>query len=133
MSIPIPLFQPIDIPPDISMILNDQNYYIFCKENEENEKMYFTVEYEIDKNQMVSFLVDASYVKTSTLLFEHVYFYGNNVNEYLWRISSSGYNNRFIKLEIIERIRSYTDISQLNRLNSFLKDNMSSNNYPEEV
>ena len=133
MSIPIPLFQPIDITPDISMILNDQNYYIFGKENEENEKMYFTVEYEIDKNQLVAFLVDTSYVKTSTLLFEHVHFYGNNVNEYLWRISSSGYSNRFIKLEIIERIRSYTDIAQLNRLISFLKDNMSSNNYPEEL
>ena len=96
--------------------------------------MYFTVEYEIEKNQLVSFLVDASsYVKTSTLLFESVHFYGNNVNEYLWRISSSGYTNRFIKLEIIERIRSYTDIAQLNRLISFLNDNMSSNNYPEEL
>jgi len=133
MSIPIPLFQPLDIPPDISMILNDQNYYIFCKEHDENEKTFFTVEYDMDKCQLVSFLVDASNLKTPTRVFENVHFDGNNVNEYLWRLSSSGYNNRFIKLEIIERIRGYTDIAELNRLISFLKDHMSSNNYPEEL
>ena len=132
MSIPIPLFQPLDLPQDISMILNDLNYYIFCKDDNHNQKIYFTVELDTTKNQMVSYQVE-NYKKTTALLFETIQFYGTNLNDYLWRISNSGYNHRFLKLEIIERIRILNDVSQMQKLICFLKENMSSNNYPEDV
>jgi len=129
MSIPLPLFQPIDLPLDINLVLNDQNYYIFCKEHE-NEKIFFTIELN-QPNQMVCFKVE-NYKKTSVVLFEQVVYCGNNVNDYLWRLSNTGYNNRFFKLEIIERMRHCTEYSQLQKLLLFLRD-IPVDNYTEEI
>jgi len=131
MSIPLPLFQPIDLPLDINLVLNDQNYYIFSKEHE-NDKIFFTIELLSQTNQLTCLKVDNNFKKTSVVLFEDINYSGNNVNDYLWRLSNTGYNNRFFKLEIIERLRHCTEYSQLQKLLLFLRD-IPVDNYTEEI
>ena len=56
-----------------------------------------------------------------------------DINDYLWKISNEKYNLRYIKLEIIERIRSIDDHLQLKRLLDFLKNNFNTNNRDNSI
>ena len=59
--------------------------------------------------------------KTGVILFETVYYYGNNVNEYLWKISDCNYRTRYLKLEIIERLRCCNNPNEIKKILTFIR------------
>ena len=99
MSIPILIFEPIDLPPDINIIVNDScSYYVLM----ESKK-----------------LTDLQ--KTDVILFQSVLYYGNNVNEYLWKISDCNYSTRYLKLEIIERLRCCNNQTEFKKILMYIR------------
>jgi hypothetical protein len=119
MALPLLIFEPLDLPPDINIILNDDiNNYIFHKMNGE-KSIYFTIQ-KNEKSGLESVLLD-NFKKTNYKLFEHIHYNGNNVNLYLWKISDCNYERRFLKLEIIERLRLCRDESDLKNILEFIR------------
>lgn len=118
MSIPLLIFEPLDLPPDISIVLNDNfKYYIFNK-NICEELIYFTVE---KNNALMESIILEKYEKTENKLFENIQYDGYNVNEYLWKISNYNYECRFLKLEIIERLRCCNNQIDLQKILEYIR------------
>ena len=119
MSIPILIFEPIDLPPDINIIVNDScSYYVFHKIIS-NVSVYFTIE------QLPNLLMESKKLtdlqKTDVILFQSVLYYGNNVNEYLWKISDCNYSTRYLKLEIIERLRCCNNQTEFKKILMYIR------------
>ena len=119
MSIPILIFEPMDLPPDIKIIVNDTcSFYVFNKITDDNS-VYFTIEQSPNLLMESKELIDLK--KTGVILFETVYYYGNNVNEYLWKISDCNYRTRYLKLEIIERLRCCNNPNEIKKILTFIR------------
>jgi hypothetical protein len=119
MSIPILIFEPIDLPSDIKIIVNDTcSFYVFNKITADSS-VYFTIE------QSSSSLMESKelndFKKTGVVLFETVCYYGNNVNEYLWKISDCNYVTRYLKLEIIERLRCCNNPNEIKKILTYIR------------
>lgn len=119
MSIPILIFEPIDLPPDIKIVVNDTcSFYVFNKIREDNS-VYFTIEQSSNSLMESKELID--FKKTGVTLFEKVGYYGNNVNEYLWKISDCNYGTRYLKLEIIERLRCCNNPNEIKKILTYIR------------
>jgi hypothetical protein len=119
MSIPILIFEPMDLPPDIKIIVNDTcSFYVFNKITDDNS-VYFTIEQSPNVLMESKELIDLK--KTGVILFETVCYYGNNVNEYLWKISDCNYRTRYLKLEIIERLRCCNNPNEIKKILTFIR------------
>ena len=119
MSTPLLIFEPLDLPPDIRIVLNDDfKYYVFNK-NICDELIYFTVEKK--ENAFMESIILEKYEKTENKLFEHIQYDGYNVNEYLWKISDYNYERRFLKLEIIERLRCCNNENDLKNILEYIR------------
>ena len=118
MAIPLLIFEPLDLPPDIHIILHDSNdYYIFNKTNEINSTFF-----SIQKNDNLEcYLLDNLNI-TNVKVFEHIKYVGNNINEYLWKISDCRYDKRYIKLEIIERLRCIHNENDLSNILQIIRN-----------
>jgi hypothetical protein len=119
MSIPILIFEPMDLPPDIIIIINDTcSFYVFNKITG-NNSVYFTIEQSSNSLMESKELTDLK--KTDITLFESVCYHGNNINEYLWKISDCNYGTRYIKLEIIERLRCCNNPNELKKILMYIR------------
>jgi hypothetical protein len=120
MSIPILIFEPIDLPPDIKIIVNDTcSFYVFTKITADNT-IYFTIE-QSSNSLMESKELTTDFKKTGVILFKTVYYLGNNVNEYLWKISDCNYGTRYSKLEIIERLRCCNNPNDIKKILMYIR------------
>jgi len=110
-------FDTLDIPDDIKLTLHDCNlYYIFY---DINEDIYFRLF--IENNLLTRYNCNESgTLKQSSAMIIHNEF---DINNYLWSISNQKYNMRFIKLELIERLRNINDINQIKKIIEYLKIN----------
>ena len=119
MSIPILIFEPIDLPPDIKIVVNDTcSFYVFNKITADNS-VYFTIEQ--SQNSLMESKELNDFKKTGVILFETMCYYGNNVNEYLWKISDCNYGTRYYKLEIIERLRCCSSPNEIKKILTFIR------------
>jgi len=118
MAIPILMFEPLDLPPDIHIILDDTyNYYIFNKINE-SKSTYFTI---LQKDTLECYLLE-NFNITNIKVFEHIKYDGYHINNFLWKISDCKYDKRYIKLEIIERLRSIHNENDLLNLREYIRN-----------
>jgi hypothetical protein len=118
MAIPLLIFEPLDLPPDIHIILDDNyNYYIFNKITE-TKSTFFTIQ---QNDKLECYLLD-NFNITNIKVFEHIKYIGNNINTFLWKISDCKYDKRYIKLEIIERLRSIHDETDLLNLREIIRN-----------
>lgn len=112
----LPYFEPLDLPPDISYeFCPNQNIFIFTKKE---------VSFVIQINPKNSQLECYHYVDTiisSERIFVDIEYSDFNVNELLWKISDCQYSTRFLKLEVIERVRQLSLDNQISDINDYLK------------
>jgi len=117
----VPKFDTLDIPCDIEFSLDEKNlYYIF---HDIRNNIYFRLL--IDNNTFKRCICSQDGTMNKTIISQEDNIC--DINDYLWKISNEKYNLRYIKLEIIERIRSIDDNLQLKRLLDFLKNNFNMN------
>ena len=117
----VPKFDTLDIPCDIEFSLDEKNlYYIF---HDIRNNIYFRLL--IDNNTLKRCICSQDGTINKTIICQEDNI--SDINDYLWKISNEKYNLRYIKLEVIERIRSIDDNLQLKRLLDFLKNNFNMN------
>ena len=123
----VPKFDTLDIPSDIEFSLDEKNvYYIF---HDIRNNIYFRII--IDNNTLTRCICSQDGTINKTIISQDDNIC--DINDYLWKISNEKYNLRYIKLEIIERIRSIDDHLQLKRLLDFLKNNFNTNNRDNSI
>ena len=116
-----PKFDTLDIPSDIRVSLDDKNnYYIF---HDLKNNTFFRILIDNNILRRYSCNYDGTLIKNAIVYDEII----GDINDYLWKISSEKYSLRYIKLEIIERIRNIDDNTQFKRLLDFLKNNFNTN------
>jgi hypothetical protein len=116
-----PKFDTLDVPMDIQVSLDDKNnFHIF---HDLKNNTFFRII--TDNNTLKRFPCthDGTLIKNSIVYDDII----GCINDYLWKISSEKYSLRYIKLEIIERIRNIDDHVQIKRLLDFLKNNFNTN------
>jgi len=110
-------FDTLDIPNDIKITLHDCNlYYIFY---DINDDIYFRLFVENNLLKRHNCNENGTLLSTTPLFVNS----DLDVNNYLWSISKEKYNVRFIKLELIERLRNIDDIYQIKKITEYLKNN----------
>lgn len=113
----IPKFETLDIPSDIQLIMDENNnHYIFY---DTKNNLYFKIL--IINNTLRRFSVSPDGNIIDTIAHDDII---NNINDYIWKISSDKYSSRYNKLEIIERIRNIQDNLQIKKTLEFLKTNI---------
>jgi len=112
----LPYFEPLDLPPDINYeYCPNQNIFIFTKQD---------TSFVIQINPKSSKLECYNYVDTNIghdRAFANIEYNNFNVNELLWKISDCQYSSRFLKLELIERVRQLSLENQVSDINDYLK------------
>lgn len=97
----IPIFEPLDIPPDIQYeISSTHDFYIFTKKSVDNTFVKFI--FQINPETKLIECIDND---TKFRIYDDIEISGNNVNDFLWKISDCNYSERYLRLEVIERIR----------------------------
>ena len=110
-------FDTLDIPDDIKISLHDCNlYYIFYDMTEDIHFRLF-----IENNLLTRYNCNEYGIlkQSSSIIINNEL----DVNNYLWSISTQKYNIRFIKLELIERLRNINDVNQIKKIIEHLKIN----------
>ena len=117
MTIPLLIFEPLDLPPDIHIVLHDNcHYYAFNKQNGINSISFY-----IQKNTNLECYLLDNLKKTNIKVFDNIEYHGSNVNDFLWKISENKYEKRYTKLEIIERLRLITKEIDLKNILEFIR------------
>ena len=116
-----PKFDTLDIPSDIQLSLDDKNkYYIF---HDLKSNTFFRILVENNTLRRYPCSHDGTLIKNA-IAYDEI---NGDINDYMWKISSEKYSLRYVKLEIIERIRNIDDTAQVKRLLDFLKNNFNTN------
>ena len=113
------LFEPLDLPPDIHILINNSSdTYVFQKGD-----LFFIIGQEEEEGSTFIFFVCDNNGKTNgDRVFEDIYpNKTQNINDLLWKISDYPYNRRFLRLEMIERMRHIKNEQDLDDIISFLK------------
>jgi len=112
MSKEIHVFETLDVPPDI--VLQGYNYrghrreYLFCKRHYIHtlKQIYFKIHYAVDRDTYVCIETDEKGFYCGAEIFTDICNPTmTSMNDLLWRISDCPYEMRFLKLEIMERLR----------------------------
>lgn len=105
----IPIFQPLDLPPDISYEISDcGNFYIFTKNRADNSRQQFIISMNNLTNKLECYdFIDKEI--SQNRIFLSLEYEKNNMNELLWKISEYNYSFRYLRLELIERVRKITN------------------------
>lgn len=124
-------FQPLDLPADIQIVISpDFQYYIFHKSN---PSYYFRIyieeiidntrnipktiirAFKCDKNGKTEKNKDSEIIPSSLHNNSII-----NLNTFIWSISDIHYSHRYIKKEVIERLRCITTSEKLIEINELL-------------
>ena len=124
-------FQPLDLPTDIQIIsAPDFPYYIFHKmnpsyyfriyieeiiDNEQNILKTLIRAFKCDKNGKTDKNKDSELIPQSQSMNIIL-----NINTFIWSLSDIPYSHRYIKKEIIERLRGITTNDKLVEINDSL-------------
>lgn len=124
-------FQPLDLPTDIQIIsAPDFPYYIFHKmnpsyyfriyieeiiDNEQNIPKTIIRAFKCDKNGKTDKNKDSELIPQSQSMNIIL-----NINTFIWTLSDIPYSHRYIKKEIIERLRGITTNDKLVEINDSL-------------
>jgi len=112
----IPKFETLDIPSDIGLYMDDKNNnYIF---HDIKNNVFFRILIVDNTLKRFSCMQDGTII--NSIVHNDII---ENINDYIWKISSDKYNSRYYKLEIIERIRNIEDNLQIKKTLDFLKTN----------
>lgn len=115
----VPIFEPLDLPNDIGIVSYEPTF-IFKQTLMDGNSIQFAVKF--TGNSFVSYLVDVNFIITEERIFTTSEYSGNNLNDYIWILSNCSYEYRDLMGEIITRIGSIKDTTNLNRLNLILRD-----------
>jgi hypothetical protein len=122
-------FDTLDLPPDIELISHPEtNYFVFHKLTYDlRNDSYFRLQ--IFGNSVTKCKCDMfgeigtiEGEQDKEIIDNFIETYGD-INHYLWKLSNEKYNIRFIKMELIERIRKITDVNHLKKIIEYLKTN----------
>ena len=109
MSNEIHVFETLDVPPDIT--LQGYNYrghhreYFFCK-RQHPKPVYFKILFSADRESYVCIETDEKGFYNGAEVFADICSPTlASMNDLLWRISDCPYEMRFLKLELMERLR----------------------------
>lgn len=132
-------FQPLDLPTDIQIIsAPDFPYYIFHKmnpsyyfriyieeiiDNEQNIPKTIIRAFKCDKNGKTDKNKDSELIPQSQSMNIIL-----NINTFIWSLSDIPYSHRYIKKEIIERLRGITTNDKLVEINDLLIKTTKSHN-----
>ena len=124
-------FQPLDLPTDIQIVsAPDFPYYIFHKmnpsyyfriyieeiiDNEQNIPKKTLRAFKCDKNGKTDKNKDSEIIPPSQSMNMIL-----NVNTFIWTLSDIPYSHRYIKKEIIERLRGITTNDRLTEINDLI-------------
>ena len=112
----IPIFQPLDLPPDINYLISDcGNFYIFTKKA---QQFVITMNEETKKLECYDYIDNAI---SNNRIFLSLEYEKNNINDLLWKISDQNYSTRYLRLEFIERIRKITNETNIKDIMDCLK------------
>jgi hypothetical protein len=119
-------FQPLDLPSDIQIVTSpDFPYYIFHKLN---PSYYFRIYIEeiVDKQQTVirAFKCDKNGKNKDSEIILPIPQNNSiiNVNTFIWYLSDISYSQRYIKKEVIERLRGVITNDKLIEINDLIKN-----------
>ena len=119
-------FQPLDLPSDIQIVTSpDFPYYIFHKLN---PSYYFRIYIEeiVDKQQTVirAFKCDKNGRNKDSEIILPIPQNNSiiNINTFIWYLSDISYSQRYIKKEVIERLRGVITNDKLIEINDLIKN-----------
>lgn len=118
----IPIFEPLDMPPDIIYQKNDlEDHYIFTKNISSDNSLKFIITINVENKKLECYEYLNNTISTNRI-FNYIEYDRNNINDLLWKISDYNYSFRYMRLEIIERLRKINEENSYKDIIDFLKN-----------
>jgi len=118
----IPIFEPLDMPPDIIYQKNDlEDFYIFTKKISSDNSLKFIITINVENQKLECYEYLNNTISTNRI-FNYIEYDRNNINDLLWKISDYNYSFRYMRLEIIERLRKINEENSYKDIIDFLKN-----------